>query len=206
MSDLTKGVITDFVDYLMPELTPYESAAYVLLLRDSLLRDGSQHVCVGKRTIASRLGKGARGARTNYEHIGKVLKSLEGKGCLRIGETTRDGTSYDIVLPRDVPMVQDAIAASEPVDEEEDFFNDPDRRLLVFERDGWVCQYCGDAVTRDNATLDHYIPQSKGGNHSKANLRTSCLICNSLKSGKTNDEAAPLILRSMQERVMSPLS
>ncbi|MGH7236937.1 MAG: HNH endonuclease [Candidatus Saccharimonadales bacterium] len=60
--------------------------------------------------------------------------------------------------------------------------------------------YCGEKVTAENATLDHLVPQYKGGKHTKENLKTSCLMCNSIKSGKTYEEAAPLLLKSIQER------
>lgn len=59
---------------------------------------------------------------------------------------------------------------------------------------------CGERLDIANITLDHYIPQSKGGNHSKENLKTACLLCNSIKSGKTFEEAAVLLLKSISER------
>jgi len=73
-------------------------------------------------------------------------------------------------------------------------------RRLLFERDGWKCQYCGELVTEQTATLDHRIPVSKGGDDSEGNLATACLMCNSLKSGKSYEEAAPLILASIRQR------
>ncbi|MBN1253893.1 MAG: HNH endonuclease [Deltaproteobacteria bacterium] len=200
MSDKTKQLIQDFVDYLMPALTPYESSLYLFLLRLSLLQDGAEQVRIGKRTIAESFGSGAQGAEISYKQVTKVLQNLESKGCIVIGDTIRDGTMYTVVQPRDIPLVKEKIAAPAPIDEDEDFFTDSDKRILLFERDSWTCQYCGDRVTKDNATIDHYVPQSKGGNHSKANLRTCCLVCNSIKSGKSFEEAAPFILKSIQER------
>jgi hypothetical protein len=200
MSDKTKQLIQDFVDYLMPALTPYESSFYIFLLRLSLLQDGSEQVRIGKRTIAESFGSGAQGAEISYKQVTKVLQNLESKGCIVIGDTIRDGTMYTVVQPRDIPLVKEKIEAQAPIDEDEDFFTNPDKRILLFERDSWTCRYCGDRVTKDNATIDHYVPQSKGGNHSKANLRTCCLVCNSIKSGKSFEDAAPFILKSIQER------
>ena len=200
MSEKIEDLVCDFVDYLMPELTPYETSLYLFLLRNCILRDGSQQIRIGKRTMAQGYGTGSRGVKTNYAHMTKVIKGLEQKGCVAIGDTTRGGTLYMVVLPRDVPMVKERIASLALPDEDEDYFTDPQRRLTLFERDDWTCQYCGEKVTRDNATLDHYIPQSNGGTHAKANLRTCCLICNGIKSGKSFDEAAPFILKSVQER------
>lgn len=92
------------------------------------------------------------------------------------------------------------MASIQPEVLEDDFFTNAEKRKLLFERDSWVCQYCGEKVTKDNATLDHYIPQSKGGKHTKENLRTCCLLCNGIKSGKSFEEAAPHVLKNIQER------
>ena len=55
----------------------------------------------------------------------------------------------------------------------------------VFERDGWTCQKCGIAIDRSlewpdplSATIDHVVPVSAGGEHSRANARCLCLRCN----------------------------
>jgi len=200
LSEEVREVIADFVDYLMPELVPYEASLYLFILRNSFLRDGSQQFRIGKRTMAQGYGTGSRGVKTNYAHMTKVIRGLEEKGCIEVGDTTREGTLYTILLPRDVPLVRERLAAITPPDDTEDYFTDPQKRLVLFERDKWVCQYCGEKVTKDNATLDHYIPQSQGGTHAMANLRTACLVCNGVKSGKSFEEAAPFILRSIQER------
>lgn len=62
-------------------------------------------------------------------------------------------------------------------------------RIAIFNRDGWRCYLCGDAVTLPTrahspkqATEDHVIPRSKGGHPTDpANLRTACHECNSRK-------------------------
>jgi hypothetical protein len=189
-----------FVDYLMPELVPYETTMYLYLLRKSFFKNGSVEVRVGKRTIAAGHGKASRGAETAYAHVTEILKKLEEKGCIKIGDTNRDGTLYIINLPKDIPLVAEKMDSLLPQDLEENYFNDPTKKREIFERDKWICQYCGEKVTTENATIDHFNPQSKGGKHNKENLRTCCLICNGIKSGKTYEEAAPFLLKSIQER------
>ncbi|MEC4611819.1 HNH endonuclease [Tsukamurella tyrosinosolvens] len=61
----------------------------------------------------------------------------------------------------------------------------------VFERDGWVCQLCGDSVDPDlkfphrmSASLDHIVPLSKGGEHSIGNVQLAHFSCNSQKGDK----------------------
>jgi hypothetical protein len=56
-----------------------------------------------------------------------------------------------------------------------------------------------------SATLDHYVPVSKGGGNDADNLRTCCLMCNSIKSGHAYEEVAPLLLASVRDRRKRPL-
>jgi hypothetical protein len=150
-----KEIIAEFVDYLLPDLTPYETTMYLLLFRKSFLDNGSYEIRIGKRTLVDFYGKGSRGEKTNYTHISKWLKGLEQKGCLKIGDTSRYGTLYSILLPADIPIVAEKIAMTSEVQEDEDFFTKPEKRQEVFERDDWTCCYCGEKVTAKNATLDH---------------------------------------------------
>jgi hypothetical protein len=191
-------IIKNFVDLLIPELTPYEATLYIVFIRLSVL-EGNTTIRIGKRTIAQKYSKGSRGDKTNYAHISKLLKGLEEKGCIQIGDTDRDGTLYTILEPKQIPSVIEKLTTHKQV-ENEDYFTDQNKRRELFERDNWTCHYCGQKVTEQNATLDHLIPQYKGGTHSKDNLKTCCLMCNSIKSGKTYEEAAPLLLKSIQKR------
>lgn len=200
MKENTKTIIEQFVDYLAPELTAYEVRVYLYLLRNSFIRSGAASVRVGKRTIAREYGKSARGEMTSYAHVSRLLQGLEQKGCIKVGDTDRFGTLYTVMLPKDIPLVAEKMVSSMPAKTEEDYFTNPNKRREIFERDKWTCQYCGEKVNQKNATLDHFIPKSKNGDDSKDNLKTCCLACNSIKSGKTYEEAAPLLLKSIQER------
>lgn len=61
----------------------------------------------------------------------------------------------------------------------------------IFVRDGWLCQICGHKIDPGvkypdprSASLDHIIPLSKRGPHTRANVRLACLSCNLEKSDK----------------------
>lgn len=61
-------------------------------------------------------------------------------------------------------------------------------REEVFERDSWTCQVCGLHLSIDTdpfdptaPTVDHVVPLSQGGEHSRANVQAACLHCNSSK-------------------------
>jgi hypothetical protein len=133
MSD-PKIVISQFVDELLPELTPYETALYIYLLRHSYLKD-NKAIRIGKRSIASSFVRGVRGNRANFSHITTVLVELEKKGCIKIGDTNRDGTLYAILLPDEIPIVIEKILVKDVVIPDEDYFTIPEKRKEVFERD-----------------------------------------------------------------------
>lgn len=61
--------------------------------------------------------------------------------------------------------------------------------LEVYERDDWLCGICGGDVDPEvlhpdalSASLDHVIPLSNGGDHSRSNTVLAHLICNIRKS------------------------
>ncbi len=52
-------------------------------------------------------------------------------------------------------------------------------RRQIFDRDKWICQLCGHAVTPETATIDHIEPISEGGSlNDPKNLRTAHAGCN----------------------------
>lgn len=66
-------------------------------------------------------------------------------------------------------------------------------RLIIYERDGWVCQLCGDPVDRTlsgrhrmGPTLDHVAPRSLTlwPDHSPTNLRLAHRACNSARGNR----------------------
>lgn len=194
-------IIEQFVDLLLPKLTPFESTVYIFFLRHSLLK-GVHEVRIGQRTLAKAWTSARAAETTSRAHILRTVNSLKEKGVIRIGDTNRDGTLYSILLPMEVPSVLAELAIT-PELVEEDYFTKLEKRKEIFERDGYICFYCGEKVTDENATLDHLIPQCEGGRHTKDNLKTCCLMCNSIKSGRTYEEVAPLLLKSVQQRRQS---
>lgn len=51
-------------------------------------------------------------------------------------------------------------------------------RIAVMERDYYRCKHCD---THKDLTIDHIIPESKGGTLDIENLQTLCRTCNSKK-------------------------
>ena len=65
-------------------------------------------------------------------------------------------------------------------------------RYNLFKRDNNECQYCG---TKNDLTLDHLVPRSKGGKTSWKNLVTACKQCNAKKGDQSPEEAGMILDR-----------
>lgn len=72
-------------------------------------------------------------------------------------------------------------------------FIDAAGRRAIYERDGWVCQLCDGAIDfdatehADRASLDHIVPQSRGGSHDPSNLRMAHVGCNARRRDRVDD-------------------
>ena len=71
-------------------------------------------------------------------------------------------------------------------------------RKGVLARDNYTCVYCGvkpgDVVrshmlNRQDFTIDHILPKSRGGKDTWANTACACYACNHRKGGRTENEA-----------------
>ncbi len=58
-----------------------------------------------------------------------------------------------------------------------------------------ICYHCEQKFSRDELTMDHLIPLSRGGTSSKKNIVVACKPCNSLKKNLT---VADLRLRELK--------
>lgn len=65
-------------------------------------------------------------------------------------------------------------------------------RQTVFIRDNYCCQYCMKKFQRNQLSLDHVIPRSKGGRLSWTNTVTACLQCNYKKGDKLPEELSKI--------------
>jgi 5-methylcytosine-specific restriction endonuclease McrA len=67
-------------------------------------------------------------------------------------------------------------------------YDEMPKRYIMFNkqnlllRDDYSCGYCGIEVSDSNATIDHIIPQAKGGKNSWENCIIACKQCNSEKA------------------------
>jgi 5-methylcytosine-specific restriction endonuclease McrA len=66
----------------------------------------------------------------------------------------------------------------------------------VWIRDGGVDQYTGQKLKREEATIDHVLPTSKGGKNEWTNLVTTHKKINSSKGNKLNSEAGLTLIKT----------
>lgn len=70
------------------------------------------------------------------------------------------------------------------------------RKKVLFNRDGWKCQYCARQLSWDSTTIDHVHPSSRGGPTTWLNCVTACHPCNKRKANKTPDEAGMKLMKA----------
>jgi 5-methylcytosine-specific restriction endonuclease McrA len=59
-----------------------------------------------------------------------------------------------------------------------------------------ICYFCGKKFPRDELTMDHLVPVSRGGKSTKSNIVVSCKNCNSEKKYLT---PVDMILRKLKD-------
>lgn len=77
-------------------------------------------------------------------------------------------------------------------------------RHNIFERDGHICQYCRKRFARSQLTLDHIIPQSRGGDETWENLVVACISCNVKKGNRTPEEMGMSLWRAPKKPAWIP--
>ena len=70
------------------------------------------------------------------------------------------------------------------------------KRLRIYMRDKFRCQYCGEKKSAAELTLDHILPRSRGGDNSPVNIVAACVACNNRKGNRTPNEARMPLLTS----------
>jgi 5-methylcytosine-specific restriction endonuclease McrA len=68
------------------------------------------------------------------------------------------------------------------------------RRALLL-RDDFTCQYCGTQPGRENLTIDHVVPRSRGGRTEWENVVAACGACNRRKGSKSPEDAGMKLLK-----------
>lgn len=180
-------IIGEIVDDLQPILTAYDAAFYWFLFRHSIAKDGNPQIRVSRSTLRRAVVKSSyTNAAENNISFGKVqetLRALEKIGAIqKLGEPNRQGTLYRVLIPDEIEACRKFRAermAEEPALFPLSHKGQHQKRMQVFERDGYKCGKCGKQLTRFTATLDYLRSPAEGGDESAENLVTTCADCNS---------------------------
>ena len=111
------------------------------------------------------------------------MHALEEIGAIqKLGEPNRQGTLYRILIPDEIEACRKF--RRERLAEELALFpvsnkGQHEKRMQVFERDGYTCRKCQKQLTRFTATMDYVQSPADGGEESAENLITTCADCNS---------------------------
>ncbi|MBT5230342.1 MAG: hypothetical protein HOM11_08690 [Methylococcales bacterium] len=186
-------ILIEIQDKLVPILDDYEQAIYHYLFRHTYLI-GKKSCLYSTRAAKIGLGSGEKSKQPSTSTRSKKLRSLEDKGCVQIIERSNKGIVVKLLLPSQIPHIQNQAVEEELlVIDELDFYKD--RRLLgsLLAREDNRCFYTGRKITSENCYLDHVIPQASGGGNSFKNIVATCYDANSMK----NDKPASEFIRSL---------
>lgn len=103
-----------------------------------------------------------------------------GKGWIRLRGYRDTGKHWSTDIPTEmaVRMVKEGAAGIIGPGLIHKLYTKTDFRLLILQRDHYVCHYCG----RYGDTIDHVLPKSKGGLSTPANCVCACADCNLKKA------------------------
>lgn len=69
-------------------------------------------------------------------------------------------------------------------------------RRNIYMRDQYMCQYCGIRPQREELTIDHIVPRSKGGKSTWENVVLACQSCNTRKGNKMPEEVNMRLMKA----------
>jgi hypothetical protein len=195
----TQQFIEQFQDYLAPKLDTYEQALYLYIFRHGRLL-GADEVVIGFKSARRRMacGIGQDGSPMSENTAYEKLRSLQSKGCIEIVSSERTGRRIRLKLPSEISGIIPPPAAepSPPSLEEMDFFEIPDNRALILEREGHRCFYCLRALTPESHVIEHVVSRPAGDN-SYRNVVAACRECNNRKNDSTAEDYVRALYRGL---------
>lgn len=108
------------------------------------------------------------------------LLNDRGTGLIRLRGRRETGKRWSTEIPTEmaIRMVSEGAAGIINPSLIHKLYTKTDFRLLILQRDDYVCKYCG----RFGDTIDHVMPKSKGGLSTPDNCVCACAECNLKKA------------------------
>jgi len=161
-----KAFITEFQDFLAPKLDVYEQAIYLYIFRHTRLIDITE-ATIGFRSARSRMacGVGEKGKPMSDHTAYLKLNSLQQKGAIKILRTEHTGRLIKLNLPSEIPgLIVEPVPAKELDLEEMDFFEVPENRQMILERENRRCFYTLRPIDEKNFVVEHIVSRPTGDN------------------------------------------
>lgn len=177
-----KAFFEEFVDLAGPHLDCYEQAVYLFIIRHSRLI-GLSDVVIGFKSARRLISKGIgeAGKPMSESTCSEKIASLAQKGFVRVLDSTNKGTRIHAFLPSEVRRLQKIASPAIAVSIEElDFFERPELRKSIIERENNRCFYCLALLSMENHIIEHVRSRPEGDN-SYRNVVASCRACNNRK-------------------------
>jgi hypothetical protein len=169
---------------------------YHVLFYLTFFETGKSEVIVPWAEVGSFIRSDQGNIIDNSTTVKRRLGDLFQNKCISVNRQRGIANEIVVHLPSEIPACKELIEkevstllTTEKPDDA-DYYTNPERRLMVLERDMHKCTYCLVEVAEDSYVIDHIIPVSKGGTNKKFNLVTSCQGCNQRKQ----DEDAIMFL------------
>jgi hypothetical protein len=181
--------LIQFQDFLVPKLDPYEQAIYLHVVRHSRLL-GKEDVTVGMTSAAKNgaFGVGQYGNAMSPGNCRDKVRSLEAKGCLKVLASEHRGFRIHALLPNEIPGMIPALVVPAPVDlEKMDFFDVPENRSLILQREAYCCFYCLRTIDGATYVLEHVVSRPAGDNGYR-NVVAACRQCNDRKGSSSAED------------------
>lgn len=132
-------------------------------------------------------GVGEKGKPMSENTAYSKLLSLAEKGCIDVKASERFGRRVHLSLPHEIPGVIPEETEASPIRlEEMDFFEVPENRLLILERENHRCFYCLRGINGDTYVMEHVVSRPEG-NNSYSNIVAACRQCNNRKKASAED-------------------
>ena len=175
-----------FQDHLAPKLDVYEQAIYLYIFRHSRLI-GINEVVIGFSSARHKIarGTGLADAVMSVNSVYKRLSSLDDKGCIELLQIEHKGRRLKLFLPNE--MVGLVPPAKQPATfdiEKIDFFNPPENRIRILEREDFRCFYTLKSIDANSFVAEHVVSRPEGDN-SYRNIVAASREANNMKGAQS---------------------
>jgi len=184
-----EAFIVEFQDHLAPRLDTYEQAIYLYIFRHTRLL-GITEATIGFKSARSRMacGIGEKGKPMSENTAYQKLSSLQQKGAIKILRTEHTGRLIKLNLPSEIQgIIPKPVPVKELDLEEMDFFEVPENRQKILERENRRCFYTLRPIDEKNFVVEHIVSRPTGDN-SYRNVVAASREANNRKSSMSAED------------------